>query len=175
MATSGFAGCGGDDSEFGRPGLNEFTLGAPGGFGAVEAGSWRVDFRDVSGSERYEESRSAPVSMPPPVFFSFGIPIPANIPPNCGAAGIVPPSALPAPWPLSLLLLARFGTAPGTGGAKPGLAGVGVIAVPVDEPDPLSSIGADRSFVTAFLSLVPLVMSPSKAPYSLLAYDSKQP
>ena len=155
----------------GRPGLKAITLGAAGRFGAVEVGGVEVDFRELSGSERYEDSRPAPVSMPPPVFFSLGIP-PAKIPPNWGAAGTPPLCPPPPPPPVSLLLLARLAAdAPGTGGARPagglprpGTVGALLMGGPAEEPDPLSNSGAERSLVTAFLSLAPFVMSPSRAP-----------
>ena len=54
------------------------ALGAGGGLGADPEGGTILD---VSGPEAYDESFSAPVSIPPPLFFSFGIP-PANSPPN---------------------------------------------------------------------------------------------
>ncbi len=75
---------------------------------------------------------------------------------------------------MSLLLLARFVVPPfGTGGTSPlgGLprAGIGTggappIGGPTDIPLPSSTTGADRSFVTAFLSFAPLVISVSRAP-----------
>lgn len=66
---------------------------APGTGGAAPLGGGVDTLRDVgSGSESY-----APVLIPPD-FLSFGIP-PANKPPNCGAAGSIPPPAglLPDP------------------------------------------------------------------------------
>ena len=85
FATRGFAGCGGEDSVVCGVGLcgvgfRAFSLGAVGGFGADEVGGFGAELLELSGSDRYEESR--PVSMPPPVFLSFGIPAPANIPPS---------------------------------------------------------------------------------------------
>lgn len=81
-----------------------------------------------------------------------------------------PLSPLPPP-PLSLLLLARFAEAPGTGGAspdgafpKPGMAGAPGTTGPDEALAPLSIIGADRSLVTAFFNFAPFVISPSKAP-----------
>lgn len=151
-----------------------------GGFGAED----RVD----SGSDRYEESLVAvhmrlvrpmmsnaklrysdvpPVSTPtPPVFFNFGMP-PANKPPSCGAPLIAGAAgAFRLPW--SLLLLALF---PGTGGARPpvGLAMPGTGGAPPTgegpgPPETLPTIGADRSFVTAFFKAFPLLMSESRAP-----------
>lgn len=67
------------------------------------------------------------------------------------------------------MLLALF-PPPGTGGASP----PGAFSIPgtggapadgaADPPDVFPIIGADRSFVTAFLSALPFVMSDSKAP-----------
>ena len=85
LATNGYDaeyGCGGDNSVVCGVGLKSFSLGAVGGLGAEEVGGFGTDFRDVSGSEIYDGSLSAPVSIPPPVFRSFGMPTPANIPPN---------------------------------------------------------------------------------------------
>jgi len=155
----------------GRPGLEATSLGTVGGLGAVEVSGLAVVLREFSGSERCEESRSAPVSIPPPVLFSFGIPA-ANIPPNWGAAGIPPLTPLPPPPPVSLLLLPRFaGVEPGMRGARPagcfpepGTAGAPLEGGTAEAPEPLSNIGAERSLVTAFLSLAPFDMSPSKAP-----------
>jgi len=179
FATSGFEGCDGDDSVVCGEGLdgagfNAFSRGAVGGFGADEMGGFAAELLELSGSERYDESR--PVSMPPPVFLSFGIPAPANIPPSWGPDGN-PPESPPPPLPLppvSLLLLARFDIPPfEAGGAsslggfrKPdiGTGGAPSTGGPTDVPLPLSTRGADRSLVTAFLSLAPLVISVSKAP-----------
>lgn len=175
-ATSGLAaadGCGGEDSVVCGLGLKAFNLGAVGGFGAEEVGAFGADCLDVSGSDMYGDSRSAPVSTPPPVFLSFGIPTPAKIPPNCGAA--LAPLLSPPPV-VSLLLLARFAPlspAPGTGGARPlgdlprpGTAGAPPFGGPTEAPDVFPTMGADRSFVTAFFSLAPLVMSVKRAPLS---------
>lgn len=134
-----------------------------GGLGADAVGGLGVEVRDTSGSDRYAESCRAPVSTPPPVFRSFGMP-PASIPPNCGA----PPTAPPR-LPSSLLLLTLL--PPGAGGASPpdgfpspGTGGAPGVGPPPPPPDSFPTIGADRSFVTAFFSFVPLVMSPSSAP-----------
>ena len=78
-------------------GLNAFIRGAIGGFGADEVGGLGADCCEVSGSEIYEESLSAPVSTPPPVFRSLGIPTPANIPPSWGA--VAGPLLSPPPLP----------------------------------------------------------------------------
>ena len=138
-----------------------------GGFGADPIGGRGAEFRVVSGSDVYDESLSAPVSTPPPLFFNFGIP-PANSPPSCGAA-VMP--FVPVPRPSSLLLRARFvPPCPGIGGAeapggfnKPGTTGapaIGALGAPFVS---LPIMGADRSFVTAFFSLAPFVMSVSSA------------
>lgn len=176
FATSGLAaadGCGGEDSVVCGLGLRAFSLGAVRGFGAEEAGGFGAESLDVSGSDMYDESRSAPVSTPPPVFLSFGIPTPAKIPPNCGAA--VAPLLSPPPV-ASLLLLARFdppAPAPGTGGARllgglprPGTAGAPPFDGPAEAPNVFPTMGADRSFVTAFFNLAPLVISVRRAPCS---------
>lgn len=82
FATMGLDGCGGDDSMVFGVGLSAFNLGAVGGFGAAKVGGLGGDVLDISGSEAYEESLSAPVSTPPPVFLNFGMPTPAKIPPS---------------------------------------------------------------------------------------------
>lgn len=176
FATSGLAaadGCGGEVSVVRGLGRKAFSLGAVGGFGAEKVGVLDADCLDVSGSDMYVVSRSAPVSTPPPVFLSFGIPTPAKIPPSCGAA--LAPILSPPPV-VSLLLLARFdppASTPGTGGARPlegfprpGTAGAPLIGGPAEPPDVFPTKGADRSFVTAFLNLAPLVISISRAPYN---------
>lgn len=78
-------------------------------------------------------------------------------------------SRAPPTW--SLLLRALF---PGTGGARPG--GAGALArpgiggappmggPPPPPPDVAPTMGADRSFVTAFLRALPFVISPRSAP-----------
>lgn len=107
------------------------------------------------------------MSTPPPRFFSFGIP-PANSPPSCGGWSI--PAALLSAFPWSLLLRARF---PGIGGASPpgALDIPGTAGAPLDGDDlgppettPPPTIGADLSFVTAFLRAFPLVISWRRAP-----------
>src|SRR5437868_1333981 len=77
----------------------------------------------------------------------------------------------PSLLPSSLLLLARllgaggakppgvFGS-PGIGGAPP----IGGPPPPLPPPDVPATMGADRSFVTAFFSALPFWISPSKAP-----------
>ena len=164
-------GCSGEDSVVCGIGLKAFSLGAAGGFGTEEVGGFGSDGLDVSGSDMYDESRSAPVFTPPPVFLSFGIPTPANIPPSCGAAlaPLLSPTTV-----VSLLLLARLEPPPpnpGIGGARPlgdlptpGTAGAPTVGGLVEAPDVFPTMGADRSFVTAFFSLAPLVISVRRAP-----------
>lgn len=67
-----------------RPGIA--GAAAEGGLGADPTGGLGAEVVD-SGSDRYEESAFAPVSMPPLLFFNLGIP-PAKRPPNCGAASM---------------------------------------------------------------------------------------
>jgi hypothetical protein len=114
-----------------------------------------------------------PVSTPPPRFFNFGIP-PANNPASCGGCSIpdTPPESLLV-W--SLLLLALF-PPPGTGGASPpgafnipGTGGAPAKGDGADPPDVFPIIGADRSFVTAFLSCLPFEMSERRAPYKRIS------
>lgn len=80
-------------------------------------------------------------------------------------------SVLPPPYsvpPVSLLLLPRFDPPGGTGGARPpggrGIDGAPPIGGPEEVDGAFPTTGADRSFVTAFFNLAPLVMSVSKAP-----------
>ena len=74
----------------------------------------------------------------------------------------------PPPLPESLLLLALF-PLPGTGGASPlgafipGTGGAPPMGIP-PESGFLSTRGADRSFVTAFFSCLPLEISVRSAP-----------
>lgn len=138
-------------------------LGAAGGLGADVAG--------LSLSGRYVESRLAPVSTPPRLR-SLGIP-PANSPPSCAAGAL---GALSTPEPVSLPLRALLGAAPegtGGGGAIPvgGLPRVGTGgaaatggAPPALAPPEFPICGADRSFVTAFFNLAPLLISERSAP-----------
>jgi hypothetical protein len=107
-----------------------------------------------------------PVSTPPPVFRSFGIP-PANRPASCGGPSLDAAGCVRSLW--SLLLLAR---SPGTGGASPpgvfGRPGMGGAPRP-DGPGPptddtLPICGAERSFVTVFFSAFPLWISARRAP-----------
>lgn len=115
---------------------------------------------------------SAPV-LTPPDFLNFGIP-PANRPPSCGAEAI----AL-SPPPVSLLLLALL-PPPGTGGAsppggagglpRPGTGGAPPMAGALGPSLTLPTMGAERSFTcVTFFSLVPLLMSPRRAPCTPLA------
>ena len=102
--------------------------------------------------------------MPPPVFFSFGIP-PANMPPNCGAESVIDEDPPPIdPW--SLLLRARL-AAGAVGGLKPGTGGAPPTGGAAEEEGDLSSIGADRSLTWTFLSRAPDCMSPRSAPCAL--------
>ena len=74
--------------------------------------------------------------------------------------------------PPSLLLRNPFVAAPvGMGGAspsggleRPGTGGAPRLAGPRDFPPSFAIAGADRSFVTAFFSRVPLVISSNSAP-----------
>lgn len=140
------------------------STGNVGGFGADPSGGRRAEKRFVSGSELYEESPPAPVSIPP-LFLSFGMPS-ANRAPHWGTE--LMPAGSPPP-PVSLLLLTRLASPAGGGEArlldkfKTGTGGAPPMTGPVSGF--LSIIGADRSFVTAFLRRVPLVISDSKAPY----------
>lgn len=109
-----------------------------------------------------------PVSTPPPVFLSFGMP-PAKRPASCGAASMGAAGASRLPW--SLLLLALL---PGTGGARPpgafGKPGTGGAPPTGDGPGPPDTFpitGADRSFVTAFFKAFPLEISERRAPLGL--------
>jgi len=156
-------GLGRNPSCFGIDGAG--VVGKPGGGGARAGGGFSTGgLPDVSESE-CAPSSPAPVSMPPLRCFNFGIP-PANSPPSWGA----PPTPLSA-WlrlPVSLLLRPRV-ACPGMGGARELgalISGTGgaLPTGPAPAPGFLSSMGADRSFVTAFLSLAPFVMSDNSAP-----------
>jgi hypothetical protein len=115
-----------------------------------------------------------PVLTPPPVFFSFGMP-PANSPPSCGAESMLD-IALCCRSLWSLLLRIR----PGAGGAKlfgafgkPGTAGAPPSGDGPGPPELLPPTnGADRSFVTVFLSALPLLMSESNAPCTAVSDSS---
>lgn len=130
---------------------------ADGGFGAEGALAGLLTVAPM-----YEESGAAPVSTPPPVFLNFGMPF-ANKPPIGGAD-----SAGDAGSTAALLALDLF---PGTGGAPPGglsMPGTGG-ALPIEGAPPPPELtfpptrGAERSFVTVFLSFAPFLISPSKA------------
>lgn len=171
--TRGFVGCDGADSVVFGTRRKVGSFGAVGGFEpANDGGGLGVEMRELSGSEMYDESRLAPVSMPP-LLLSFGMP-PAKMPPSCGAVASPPLSPLPPLPPVSLLLRARMAPGPfGIGGAsppgglpRPGIAGAPPIAGAAEPPLSFPIMGADRSFVTAFLSLAPLVISLRRAPYS---------
>lgn len=120
---------------------------------------------DDSVSFRYDAFWFAPVSTPPPRFFSFGMP-PTNKPANCGAGSAAPPLL----WSLLLALFTGTGGArpPGTAGAPLGIIGTGgappVGIPPPPPPDAFATWGAERSFVTAFLRALPFDISLSKAP-----------
>ena len=146
----------------GMPGIGGAAPeGGPGIAGARFEGGRGADGLDVSESEC---APSAPVSMPPLVLFSLGIP-PANSPPNCGA---LPIALSPVGLPVSLLLLALFPPL-GTGGARPlgafipGTGGAPPIGMPPGFGF-LSTIGADRSLVTVDFSFRPLPISERSAP-----------
>lgn len=134
--------------------------GDPGGLGALPGGGRGVgaeDLReDVSGSERYADSLFAPVLTPPPLDLSFGMP-PANIPPSCGAA--LCEDSMPGRG-TSLLALALLAV----GDARPGIGGAPPTGGPLELSDPLATMGADLSLVTAFFNCFPFVMSPRRAP-----------
>lgn len=158
----------------GTGGLPGTAGAAPeGGLGAEKAGTFGAeDDRTLfSGSDRYDESAAAPVSTAPRVLRNFGIP-PANSPASCGAASATTGAGARSLPLWSLLLLALF---PGTGGARPpgglgappspGTGGAPPIGGPPPPPDDFPTMGADLSFVTVFLSALPLVISERRAPY----------
>lgn len=173
---SGLGTDGADSTECGV-GLRPLNLGiggaaALGGGGAVEGGGGRgTEGRLVSESEYDVWSPSAPVSIPPLVFFSFGIP-PANKPPSCGADSIAPAVEGPPPCPESLLLRCLFplgaGGASPVGGRMPGTGGAPPIG-PAPESGFLSSRGPDLSFVTVDFSFAPLLISLRRAPCLMLS------
>lgn len=165
LATRGLTGGAGEDSELGGGGGGR----APGGLGADATGGFGGG-RAPSVSERYGESRLAPVSTPPRLR-SLGIP-PAKSPPSWGAAGSAVP--LSPPDPVSLLLRSRLAACPGgTGGASPpgggggfampGTGGAAPNGGPEDLTPPPAIIGADLSLVTVFFNLVPLLISERRA------------
>lgn len=162
LATNGF-GAGAESVDGGGGGGR-----APGGLGA--AGGLGADATEPSFSERYGESRLAPVSTPPRLR-SLGIPA-ANSPPSCAAGAL---GVLSTPEPVSLPLRARLGAGAedtGGGGAIPvgGLPNVGTGGAPATGgaaptlPPPPPNCGADLSFVSAFFNLVPLLISERSAP-----------
>lgn len=78
----GFFPGGGFDGSLLGDGLLGIDGARPGGgFGADAVGGFGAEGAFSPGSERYDESALAPVSMPPLLFLSFGIP-PANSPPS---------------------------------------------------------------------------------------------
>lgn len=138
-----------------------------GGLGAAPGGGGVLELLCASESDRYDAFEEAPVSIPPR-FLSLGIP-PANKPPSCGADGT--PSSPPDRSFPALLLLSLFAAPPGTGGASPpgglgaipGTGGAPATGGPPEPPDVFPIRGADLSFVTVFLSLVPLEISERRA------------
>lgn len=91
---------------------------------------------------------------------------PANSPPNCGA--VPKPESFPfPPPPPSELARARpgVGASPPGGLGAPGIGGAPDTTGPLF-PDFFSTIGAERSLVTAGFNRVPFEMSPSKAPWT---------
>lgn len=74
---------GGGGVDTGAPGGLGGALGgaAPGTLGAEPVGGRGPEVLEVSGSDRYGEELSRPVSMLPPVFLNFGMP-PASSPPS---------------------------------------------------------------------------------------------
>ena len=115
---------------------------------------------DVVESIEYDEDLLAPVSIPPVRFFSFGIP-PANNPPSCGAS-----AKLTCPPVVSLLLLvlliSGLDVSPPGGLRNPGIGGA--LVATAGPPLDLSTVGAERSLVTAFFNRAPFVISVRSAP-----------
>lgn len=83
--TRGLASWGGEVAVVNGDGRRGIALKAGGDLDPGDGGGLGADCRDVSGSDKYDESRSAPVSIPPLLFFNLGIP-PASMPANCGAS-----------------------------------------------------------------------------------------
>jgi len=169
-ATFGIAGA----APGGGGGADPGSLGgrALGGFGTEAVGIRGTVLLVVSGSDRYGELLSAPVSMPAPVFLNFGMP-PANIPASCGGPAdvVVLLSSLSLSTPPSLLLRARFG---GRGGGatdgrfgRPPSPGIGG-ALPIGATGPsdvFPSIGADLSLTcVTFFSFAPCSILLKSAP-----------
>ena len=166
-ATFGIAGAAPGGGGGANPGI---LGGAPGGFGTEAMGSRGMALLVDSGSDRYGELLSAPVSMPAPVFRSFGMP-PANIPANCGGpadAAVLRSSSSLSPPP-SLLLRARFGGGGASDGRfgrapSPGTGGAPLIGA-AGPSDTLPSVGADLSLIcVTFFSFVPCSMLLKRAP-----------
>lgn len=108
----------------------------------------------------------------PPRLRSFGIP-PAKRPPNCAAGPLDVPSSPDTP---SLLLRNRLAAGPdGTGGASPdgafipGTGGAPPTGGAAEPPPEVVICGADRSLVIVFFNRVPLWISDSNAPCSLIS------
>ena len=126
----------------------------------------REVLRRRPGTSKVDAGRSAPVSTPPLVDRSFGMP-PANIPPNPGAGPADGVGADDGASTLPVLLARpREGAGgrnpPGTGGAPPmgpllplldDVLPMHVSDVPIQAGEPV--MGALRSFVTVFLSAFP--------------------
>lgn len=88
---------------------------------------------------------------------------PAKMPPSCGAESMPFDPFVAGLLGMSLLLRARFWLAGSAGARKPGTGGAPPAGGPEEDVllDP-PTIGADRSFVTAFLSRAPFSMSPRR-------------
>lgn len=139
---------------------------APGGRGGREPGARGAEGLEVVSESEYEPIpwSSAPVSMPPLVFFNLGIP-PAKSPPSCGAASLV---LAAAPPPVSLLLRFLFELEGIAGASPPGGLIPGTGGAPLIGPLELglsATIGADLSLVTVDFNFLPLLISDSNAPY----------
>jgi hypothetical protein len=160
FATSGLTGAG-VDSVDGRGGGR-----TPGSFRG-----FCVPGKGASESDIYVVSRIAPVSTPPRLR-SFGIP-PANKPPSCGADWMAGPLSSPPSLLLRNLFVAALvgmgGASPSGGLDMPGTGGAPRTAGPRDFPPSFMIEGADRSFVTAFFSRVPFVISSNSAPLSCVS------
>jgi hypothetical protein len=106
------------------------------------------------------------VFTPPFVLLNLGIP-PANNPPSCGGpeAGSEPLRCRDAFESLLALAAGLGAAAEGIGGAaKDGIGGAPKEGALLSVGLP-AIVGADRSLVTAFFSLIPLAMSLLSAPW----------